>query len=126
MGDFLPGMFRMIEERFGRAGRPITTALLGLFALAIMAWCLGIIYDKVVGPVLGVVGKELAPDLASQMIAWATLVGFCGFIGWLSVFVADRIHGKRYSDVLATKRERIQDLESELTALRQDADGPIH
>ena len=124
MGDFLPGVFRMIEERFGRFGRPLTTLLLGIFALAIIAWCLGLIYNNVVGPVLGSLDKEIAPEMVARIIAWATLVAFLGLIFWLIAYVADRAQGRKYANRLTSKRERIEALERELAELREeDSDG---
>ena len=120
MGDFLPGMIRMIEERFGPAGRPLTTLLLGIFALAIIAWSLGLIYDNVVGPVLDLLGKDVEKELVDLAIAWVSLAAFIGFIGWVIIYVANRIHGKKYEARLLTKRERIRELEAELTVLRNE------
>ena len=126
MGDFLPGVFRMIEERFGKLGRPFTTFLLGIFSLAIIAWCLGLIYTNVVGPVLSALDKEVSPQVVDQTIAWVTLAAFLGFISWLIAYVADRVQGRKHAERLDNKRSRIQALEQELAALKQDDDnGPI-
>ena len=126
MGDFLPGVFRMIEERFGRAGRPLTTFLLAVFSLAIIAWCLGLIYKNIVGPILDALGKEVAPEVVEQTIAWVTLAAFLGFIVWGMAYLADKFQGKKYQDRIANKRDRIQELERELAELKaEDGDGSI-
>ena len=120
MGDFLPGVFRMMEERFGRVGRPITTALLALFALAVAAWCLGLIYTNIVGPILKVTGTEVGQELANTVIAWVSLFAFVSFIGIVVFYVRHRLQRNRYEPKLANKQERIKELEAEIAALRGD------
>ena len=120
MGDFLPGVFQMMEERFGRVGRPITTALLGLFSLAIAAWCLGMVYRNVVGPVLQATGTEVGHELANTVIVWVTLFAFCGFVGFVIIYVRVRWQRNRYGPKLTSKQERIKELEAEIEQLRGD------
>ena len=120
MGDFLPGVFQMMEERFGRVGRPITTALLGLFSLAIAAWCLGMVYEKVIDPILQATGTVVGQELANTIIAWVTLFAFFGFIGFVFIYVRVRWQRNRYGPKLASKQERIKELEAEIEQLRGD------
>ena len=120
MGDFLPGVFRMIEERFGRAGRPLTTFLLAVFALAIIAWCLGLIYNNVVGPILSALGKEVAPVVIEQTIAWATLLLLLGGMCWLIAYVSDRLQGRRFSTRLQEQEEEIRQLREKLESHDQE------
>ena len=120
MGDFLPGVFQMMEERFGRAGRPITTALLGLFSLAIAAWCLGMVYEKVIEPILQATGTVVGQELANTIIAWVTLFAFFGFVGFVIIYVRVRWQRNRYGQKLSNKQERIQELEAEIEQLRGD------
>jgi len=125
MGDFLPGVFQMIEDRFGRLGRPLTTGLLALFALAIASWCLGVVYKNVVGPILYATGTEIDQQLANTVIAWVTLFAFVSFIGIVVFYVRHRLQRNRYEPRLANKQERIKELEAEIAALRGD-DGEVH
>ena len=120
MGDFLPGVFQMIEDRFGRMGRPLTTGLLGLFALAISAWCVGLIYTNIVGPILKATGTEVGQELANTVIAWVSLFAFVSFIGIVVFYVRHRLQKYRYEPRLANKQEQIKELEAEIAALRSD------
>lgn len=85
--ELLPGMVRMMDERFGRMGRPITTVLLFLLAMAIMAWCLGMIWDKFLAPVLkffgiefAVVSAELGADVFLMALAMIVTVAILGML----------------------------------------------
>ena len=82
--ELLPGIIRLMEERFGRIGRPVTTALLFMLAMAIMAWCLGMVWDKVIAPILKFFGVELV--VMNQEMGANVFLVVLGFIAMIVLF----------------------------------------
>ena len=83
-------LLQYIEERYGRMGRPITTALLSLVLLAIAATCLSVIYKNVIGPILEVAGLDAKQEVATLIIAWSTLVIFAGTAVFVILYLRRR------------------------------------
>ncbi|MBI2172414.1 MAG: hypothetical protein HYU30_10455 [Chloroflexi bacterium] len=54
MEDLLPGLFKAMEDRLGKHGRPITTGLIVLVALGLAAWMIGLITNNIVAPLFRV------------------------------------------------------------------------
>lgn len=57
MEEFLPGLFKVMEERLGPLGRPITTLLVLAIVAGIFVWVGDLVYSKAILPLTTVVGE---------------------------------------------------------------------
>jgi len=51
MEEFLPGLVKIMEERLGRFGRPLTTILVVCIALGACAWGIKLFFDNAISPI---------------------------------------------------------------------------
>ena len=51
MEEFLPGLVRLMEERLGKVGRPLTTIVIISLALGATAWGLKLFWDNAISPI---------------------------------------------------------------------------
>ena len=51
MEEFLPGLVRLMEERLGKVGRPLTTIVIISLALGAIAWGLRLFWDNAISPI---------------------------------------------------------------------------
>ncbi|MBI4188650.1 MAG: hypothetical protein HY529_05535 [Chloroflexi bacterium] len=51
MEEFLPGLVRIMEERLGKFGRPLTTIVVLALAFGAIAWGLNLFWYNVVSPI---------------------------------------------------------------------------
>ncbi len=72
MEEFLPGLIKIMEERLGRFGRSITTAVVICVVLGIVAWALKLFWDNIVFPVylfIKATGEATSPEQFLKEIA---------------------------------------------------------
>ena len=55
MEEFLPGLVKVMEERLGRFGRPLTTIVVISLALGACAWGIKLFVDNAVSPIYKVI-----------------------------------------------------------------------
>ena len=65
MEEYLPGLVKVIEERLGKFGRPITTIVVICVALGTATWGIRLFWDNAVWPLVTLIdnwtsGQELA------------------------------------------------------------------
>ena len=72
--DQLPGMVKMMEERFGRFGRLMTTVLLLAVWVAVVAWALKMGWDNLLVPLTRAI--DIIPGLPKYELGFVSgLVG---------------------------------------------------
>lgn len=128
MEEFFPGLLKMIEERLGRFGRPITTVVVICLALGVIAWGLNqfigsaitpmarfiqtlfseedvLTVAKLRGPVTAIIGY-----LIFLLLVWAIFV-------WLTRRLSRR-HIRRIQEAI-TKSEKVAADAAEVVAEAQ-------
>ena len=105
MEEFLPGLVKVMEERFGRFGRPFTTLLVGAVGLAVLVWSTDLIYGKAIGPAIDLLGDGTPSILLRAFRVIGSALG--GYVvGYLFVDLL----------VMRPRRKRLDQYESDLAA----------
>lgn len=99
---FLPGLVKMMEERLGWAGRPLTTAMMLLIVLAVILFCARFLYTVALDPVLAWTRAD-----SGLLAAFATMVAFSA-VGATAVTVYHYYLQRRRSKLLTDLDERIE------------------
>ena len=82
----------------GRFGRPFTILIVVLLGVAIMAWSRGMIYDKMVSPVLRFLGTDVGSEVVDHLMAWASLGVVVALVTMAIIYAHKRL--QRYDDRL--------------------------
>ena len=86
--DLLPGLVKLMEDRLGRAGRPVTTAFILLVVLGVSALMIDLIYTKVAKPVVSVFYVEsVSVNLVEILMAY----GIGAFMWIVVVLTVNRL-----------------------------------
>ena len=109
--DLLPGLVRVIEERLGPFGRPLSTLVIISAALGVAAWGIHQVVDKIVRPVVRVL-----PDGAGDVFSIEAVQSVGGIVAIvIGTLVAEYVYSK-------TRRKREQKLQQEIEGLRNRLD----
>ena len=110
--ELIPGLVKVAEARLGKVGRPLTTAMVFLAIVGIMAWGADMVFSKIIAPVLKVTGihedSELMASIAILIILTIVVVGAVVFTSYGVQWIKD-----------SRLRARLQRQEEELKELRQ-------
>ena len=132
--DLLPGLVKVIEERLGPIGRPVTTFLVIVIVLAITAWGLNLFWEKAVEPVSTVVESTLESEgnpidkekFVSFLLGWAVYaVVLIGLLVFANNVLGPRLFRKQKEEV----RQLIQKAEASVKyaeATKELADDAVH
>lgn len=77
VSDLLPNLVKMMEDRFGLLGRPVTTALLAALAIYVFILCYEAVDRAIIDPVAGLVERGYGKDmvyLAGRMVVYVLLI----------------------------------------------------
>lgn len=95
MEEFLPGLVKVMEERLGPLGKPLSTLLVLVITLAAIAWCVNFLWRTVIEPFIA----EFDPGIAHVAATWGGPV-FVGFVWYLIWWMLRRRREKRMLDAL--------------------------
>lgn len=101
MEEFLPGLLKVMEERLGRFGRPVSTALVLLLFLGIGSWMIGLFWDNLVWPLVNFFRNFPATGFAPN---WDIILAIVSGIGGVAALVG---LGGIVAQLFALRRERI-------------------
>ena len=134
MGEaFLPGLVKVIEERLGRLGKPVSTIFVLLLVLGIGAWMLDLFIGKVVLPIANFLDDVISSqtfeiDVGSTItivvvLVFTTLI-IAGFSWWINRRLNDMgfkvsATGRFISHVSKRNEESVQELSQELSQLQE-------
>ena len=65
----LPGLVRVMEERLGRFGRPLTTVFVIAVMLAVFVWAADLVHTKAVSPIAKTIAEGGLPDSIGAFLA---------------------------------------------------------
>ena len=60
----------MMEERFGRFGRPMTTLMLLAIFVAVVLWAISMIRSEFISPIIDAVAKGYGDEMVSSLVSW--------------------------------------------------------
>ena len=86
MEDLLPGLIKMMEERLGRFGRPLSTLVVLAAALGIIAWGFHQVWVKIITPVVRVVYTNNDVPISQEVAeSGPALWGWSSGTYWLNI-----------------------------------------
>ena len=105
--DLIPGLVRVMEERLGPFGRPLTTLMILAAALGVIAWGVTQVIDKLILPVI-----RTLPVGGTDAFSVADVQSVGGLVGIImgalvAEFALSRSRRKR-EDELKREVERLQ------------------
>ena len=110
--DSLGTLVRIIEERMGPVGRPFTTAIVVVSGCAVIAWGLGVIYNKLVAPIGSFLGVDVGRDTVTSIVSVASLALVLGAL----VALLGHLQGRG-------KDAKIRELQAEVQVLRGEGEN---
>ena len=119
----------MIEERLGRAGRPLTTLVVLCVALGLIAWGVKLFIDNAILPLSDLIKHIITMQGITPDVIWRPLISFGIYITLviISLFIAKQyIHKKLLKSVKSTLKDTInlnkevQDTHEETIALAKE------
>ena len=89
MEDLFVGLVRVVEERLGRFGKPVTTALVAMGVVVFLTWASKFIYSNALEPVYrAAISGSLTEIAKVAMYFIAVLLGYA--LGWVMTDVIAR------------------------------------
>ena len=105
-----------------RIGRPLSTLMVLMAILGIIAWGASMVYKTFIGPIIAYAGVNIDPDQAEALIGLASAAAIFGVVVFAGFYAADWLRNRGVGARLRQQEGQIEALQAELKALRGEAE----